>query len=144
MNSSRTDTQDLSKLIGQAQAEVDAQAKAIADRAARQDQPKRRPTLIIWILAILVWAWQLWPTGPSELELTDELSFLMAAARADVEAVIEKEGRLPDRLQAHFFYGTAVRYEPLDSQSKPPTYRLNGTLAGQTMQWSNMGEEVAK
>lgn len=144
MNSSPSPSQDLSKLIDQAQARVSAQVAAAeaAALATHSSLPwKLWFTTALWAGLGLTWAFLLWPRALADQVIAAELEFMIDAARADVSAEIDKEGRLPARLPDRFYAGT-VRLEPIEAQMRPPVYRLTAELNGVRASWTSTDPEV--
>ncbi len=144
MNSSPSPSQDLSKLIDQAQARVSAQAAA-AEAAAgtsRSTLPwKLWFTTALWVGLAVHWTLLLWPRTLADHVIADELEFMLKAARSDVRDEILREGRLPARLPDRFYSG-AVTLEPVQAQVQPPVYRLTAELNGRRATWTSTDPEV--
>jgi hypothetical protein len=90
----------------------------------------------VWLTALALWGWQLWPHEPSEEEVRNELQALITEARGAVERHVAETQALPERLPAAT-PALVISYEVIDASASPPVYALTGRIGTVSQRWTN-------
>lgn len=127
---------DINKLVDRAQNKLRQDAQGIPRQAARRPLIGVSSSALAWIAAIVLWGWQLWPTGPSDAEIGKELALLVSEARDSVERYVKENKSLPAQLPDPAL-SLVVDYQAIDPAATPPRYALEGRIGQISQRWTN-------
>lgn len=131
----KSPTDDLDRLAEEASAEI-RKAEEVHESIQRKPRVGVSGTSAAVVLAVLVWAYFLWSSAISGVQVRQDLGVLLQSARVQIDARVRQDGRLPTTLPDAAL-AKVVRYEIVDVNANPPRYRLIAEIGGVSESWTS-------